>query len=187
MRKSAASAKGVRAHLIRNLPLVDSQALDRRNPIVGDTPQVVDQVLPRVSIRADVIGLNHLPPEVGVGVDERGHDGFAVQVDADGPGRGLQLTFPANFQDLVVLDKKGGVLDGRAAIANDEAGAFEQGRSLLRCSRRQTQRSQEKITKQAHGFSSIVPPARSAIARFPPYSHRKALIGSMPVARRAGT
>ena len=66
-----------------------------------------------------------LEAEVAVEIYLGRHDGLARQVDAQRPGRDLQLTSPADACELVVLDDECGALDGGAAIARDEPRPFE--------------------------------------------------------------
>jgi hypothetical protein len=51
--------------------------------------------------------------------------GIPGQVHARGTCRRLALTAPANPGDRVAFDEKRGVLDGRAAVADEESGAFK--------------------------------------------------------------
>ena len=61
-------------------------------------------------------------------VDQRGDHRLAGQIDARGAGRRLHLAPAPDAREAVVLDQERRVFDRRAAVAGDEAGAFEQGR-----------------------------------------------------------
>ena len=50
-----------------------------------------------------------------------------VRSDADGAGRNRHLAAPAHLSEAGILDNERGVLDGRAAVAGDEACSFEHG------------------------------------------------------------
>ena len=59
-----------------------------------------------------------------VGIDDRRHHGLAGKINARRAGRNHHLAVAADHREAAVLDNEGGILDG-AAIAHDEAGAFE--------------------------------------------------------------
>ena len=104
-----------------------ANADDRAEPVVRETLQMVDEVLAREIL------LRHRPvkvvlvPDVPMEINLRRHDAFARQIDARRPSRDLHFTLPADLREPVVLDDECGVLNGRTAIARDEARSFEHG------------------------------------------------------------
>ena len=64
---------------------------------------MIDQVFFGVSVLADLSGLDDLPAQVRMGVDNGGHYGFAGEVDSRGACGGFDLAFDADLGDLAVL------------------------------------------------------------------------------------
>ena len=69
---------------------------------------------------------------MAVRVDERRHHGLAGEIDAARAGRHAHGAASADLGDAVAFDHEGCVLDRRAAVAGDQARAFEHGRRLCR-------------------------------------------------------
>ena len=94
-----------------------------------------------------------------VRVDERRHHGLAGQVDARRARGHAHVGRAADRRETVPCDDKGGVLDGSASVADDDARAFEDGDVVLRQhGERQRQdggREDEKL-RSVHGPSSAV-------------------------------
>jgi hypothetical protein len=59
----------IRANLIADLALVDSHALKRRDPLIGDAFEMVDQLFARISIGGDLLGFDDIPAEVYMRID----------------------------------------------------------------------------------------------------------------------
>ena len=86
--------------------------------------------------------LDHiLVTQVPMHIDLSRHDRFTSQVDVSRTCGHRNLALPSDRGELVILDNKGGVFDGRAAVARDEHRSFENGRvarSRLASHRRRT-------------------------------------------------
>jgi hypothetical protein len=65
-----------------------------------------------------------------VRINDRGHNGLAGQVHGRGVGRGLNVTVLADGDEPVSLYDEGCILDGRAAITQDQARATKDSLSL---------------------------------------------------------
>ena len=99
----------------------------RADSVIGEALQMIDQVLAREGrLRHGVVGYV-LKSEMTVEIDQCGHHGFAREVDVSGAGGDLQLASGADTGEVIVLDDEDGVLDGRAAVAGDEARSFVDG------------------------------------------------------------
>ena len=61
-----------------------------------------------------------------VGADDRGHHGLAGEVDAARAGGRRNLARLPTDSDRAALDENRRVIDRRAAVARDDARAFEQ-------------------------------------------------------------
>ena len=108
-----------------------ADADDRADTVVGESLQMVDEILARVEFLGHGSFRYVLESDVAVEIDHRGHDGLARQIDVRSPGRNLQLTSPADPSEQVVLDKERGVFDGRAAVARNEPRPFEHRHAAL--------------------------------------------------------
>src|SRR5438093_4554764 len=95
--------------------------------VVGETLQMVDEILAREVLLChcpiDVV----LISDVAVQIDLRRHHGLAGQIDTHRPGWRLHLASPADSRELTILDDERGVLDGHAAVTRNEP------RSLANC------------------------------------------------------
>ena len=86
-------------------------------------------------VLAREVRLRHRPrdgvqeAEMSVGVDDRGHDRLAGEVDARRARRQRDVTLTADARELVVLDDERAVVDRRAVVAGNQARAFEEHRS----------------------------------------------------------
>jgi hypothetical protein len=60
-----------------------------------------------------------------VAVDQRGNDGFAREIYADGAGRRLALAGAANEGEALAFDEKRCVVDRRRAVSDEQPAAFE--------------------------------------------------------------
>ena len=60
-----------------------------------------------------------------MGIDDRGHDGFAREVHPRRPGRQRHLTLSSHARNAVVLHEDRGAFD-HAAVAKDQSLAVEQ-------------------------------------------------------------
>ena len=94
---------------------------------VGVAFEMVDDV----GAREELLVLNParrvLVPDVAVEIDERRHHRLAGQVDTDCTSRSLNRARSANTGDAVAFHEECGVLDGGAAITDDDPGTLEQG------------------------------------------------------------
>ena len=70
--------------------------------------------------------------QMRVRIDDRGHHGLSRQVDARRTRWRLELASPPDLREAIALDDECGVLDRRAAVADDEARAFEECGASLR-------------------------------------------------------
>jgi hypothetical protein len=104
-----------------------ANADNRADPVVGETLQVVDEILAREELFGHGSIIHVLVSDVPVEIDHRRHDRLARQIDVHSPGWNLQLTALADSSEQIVLNQEGGVFDGGAAVAGDEAGPFEHG------------------------------------------------------------
>src|SRR5579872_1683148 len=102
----------------------------RAHPVVGETLQMVDQILSRVVFLGHRAIRVVLVAEVAVKIDLGRHDGLSGEIDAGRAGRHLYFAFAADSGKLCILDNEGGVLDD-ATIAGDEPRAFKDGYSRL--------------------------------------------------------
>ena len=100
---------------------------DRADAVVGEQLQVIDQVLARVHLLGHRAFSDVLEPDVPMEIDQRRHHGLAGEVDARGARRRLDVGAAAHICELIVFDDEGGVFDGCAAVAADEARALEDG------------------------------------------------------------
>ena len=125
------------AHLEGHVRVVLAQAHHHADSVVRLALQLLDEHL--------AIGRH-----VGVRVNDRRHDRLAAQVHTARAGRNLHLAGSAHLRETGPVNDEGGVLDGRAAIADDESGAFEDRHVCgLGCDRRRPRR--EEQAKRAEG------------------------------------
>jgi hypothetical protein len=61
-----------------------------------------------------------------VRIDQGGHHRLSGEVDPPRAGRRRQVPFPADPGEAVVLNDERGVLNRSGAVADDQAGAFEE-------------------------------------------------------------
>jgi hypothetical protein len=61
-----------------------------------------------------------------MGADDRRHDGLAVECDPRAAGRQGNVAFAADSRDRAALDQQRRIVDCRAAVARNDARAFEQ-------------------------------------------------------------
>ena len=113
------------AELKRHLAEVRAHRLAGRDAEIREAAHVVEDVVARVVLRAARQVLH--VADVRVAVDQRGNDRLAGQIDARGAGGRLNLAAASDPRERRALDEKGRVLDRRAAVAGDQARAFEQG------------------------------------------------------------
>ena len=102
-----------------------ADADDRTEPVVGETLQMVDEILAREVLLGHRAVHIVLVSDVAVEIDLGRHDRLARQGDARRAGRDLQIALAADPCEPVVLDDECGVLDRGAAIAGDQPGSFE--------------------------------------------------------------
>jgi hypothetical protein len=113
-----------------------TDANSRADAVVGETLQVIDEIL------SSEILLRHRPvpvvlvADVAVKVDLRRHDGLACQIDVRGSCGNLQLASPAYASELAALDDECGVFDGCATVTSNETRTFEHGDAGLPSERR---------------------------------------------------
>ena len=119
--KSRGAGDGLLPHLERHIARILAEAHDRADPVVRLPLQLIDERLARHR-------------HVRMRVDDRRHDGLAGQIHASRTRRHLQLPSRADLGEPVVLDDERGILDGRAAVPDDEPRPFEHRHAgRLRC------------------------------------------------------
>ena len=107
---SRVSCTDLERHVRRVLP----QALRRADAVIRAPLQVVDQHLARLA-------------EMLVRVDDRRHHGLAGEVHARRARGDAHVGGAADLREAIAADDERGVLDRSASVADDDAGAFEDG------------------------------------------------------------
>ena len=89
--------------------------------------------------------------QVDVCVNERRHDGLAAQVDAGRAIRDLYVRPRTDLSEASVLDDEHRVLDGRAAVSDDQAGPLEDRRVRSAAGVRTAAGCQKNESQRQHG------------------------------------
>ena len=137
-----AKARGVGddllSHLEGHVRVVLAQAHHHADSVVRLALQLLDEHL--------AIGRH-----VGVRVNDRRHDRLAAEVHTARTGRNLHLAGSAHERETSPVNDEDGVLDGCAAIADDESGAFEDRHVCgLGCGRRRPQGKEQTKRQKAN-------------------------------------
>ncbi len=113
-------------HVGVHVPPVEAHAQRGRNAVVRVALQVIDHALARVTLFGGDVGFLIRPTEMVMGIDERGDDRLAGQIDTRGTGGQWNLALPADSGECGSFDEKRGAVYRSAAITRDEPRSFEQ-------------------------------------------------------------
>ena len=95
----------VGAQFVGRVARVNAQVAGGGDAVIGEPVQMVNQVFPRVRIRANLAGLHNLPAKVGVGVNQRRNYGLACKVDTRSAFC-RDFALAADLGELAVLNKE---------------------------------------------------------------------------------
>ena len=159
-RRRAARPPGRRGS-VHHVALLDALRHRRGDAEIERAVEIADDVLAGEILRR--VGQPLLEAGMHMGADNRGHHGLAGEIDPGRAGGRRHLAAPPNARDQAALDQDRRILDRRAAVAGNDAGALEQ---RLRGRRLRHERSKEKQGEQRDEVAEHGRPVRLRLDRW---------------------